>query len=206
MKYWSIMTPNPFNCSFESLNSCLNPNTHLFIIPQLNCVCYMMAGLSSLLHPSCLRQATHHCLHCQRVRVPYMTDRLAKYFASVEKKNYFPKSVKTKQEVEKSNQAKPKTTVKVCFFQLWLMSSPEVFYQHSINISTISGTLPQSVLKVNGQTATEHELSFCTSSSDQGLSFYLPVQRRELCLLIAAHDYNNQAKRGEKKMILKKVI
>lgn len=88
-------------------------------------------------------------------------------------------------------------------YPLWLMSSPKVFYQRSINISAIPGTLPQFVLKVNGQTPTEHELSFCISSSDQGLRFYLPVWRREFCLLIAAHDYTNQANRGKKSDIEK---
>lgn len=71
--------------------------------------------------------------------------------------------------------------------------------------------LPQSVLEVNGQTAAEHEPSFCasslqseggTSSPDQGLGFYLHVWRREFCLPIAAHDYSNQAHTGQKSDIV----
>ena len=65
--------------------------------------------------------------------------------------------------------------------------------------------LPQSVLKVNGQTVAEHEPSFCTlqsevgtSSSNQGVSFYLCIWKMEFCLLIAALDYSNQAHTGKR--------
>ena len=128
MKHWSIITTNACNCSFESFNSNLSPNIHLFIIPQLNCVCYVIPALSSFVHPSCLKQATHYCLHRQWVKVLYTTDILgvARLCCSL-KKSLFPAKHKNKPRSWKSNKAKPKTTVKVCFCSCGLCHHQKCF-------------------------------------------------------------------------------